>query len=241
MNVWADSTFLGPVTSGPIYNFYSTQNSNGFWYNNTVGFNNFNNQAFINAGYSAAQNLSFVGDEIKVTYLGCYAYVKPPLFGTPSTPGGAYTYIYVQQPITYATELLVPYLTNDTMVGNHGSYLLVNSAFDTEVYTFAANSYDLILNNTIIYGSNLVLGVEYPSDEMYINVYNVTNYINDGMTHYAVSISNYSSTTTPPSGYSDFNIFYDIAIAPLPEPHIYVLIGSMLALAYVLGRKRVQA
>jgi len=44
---------------------------------------------------------------------------------------------------------------------------------------------------------------------------------------------------------SFFDVFFDIAIptpvTAVPEPHIYVLLGSLLALAYVVGRKKAKA
>jgi hypothetical protein len=240
MNMWATGTFLGPVTSGKIYNFYAQKDSithqYEFWYNNTVDFNNFDNPKFINPlnGFtpiSIPNPINFVGDEVKVTYLGGYSYYQPIMGNLVSTSS-------LILPSTHLYPTLNSFGTSNLF------NQLIQSAFDTEVYTLGTiGSYSFSTTTINFYHNGLFAQNGSNSSTPNMEIFNVTNNINDGMTHYAVSISNYADPNSPPPSDSFFDIFYDIAVGTpvVPEPHIYVLIGSMLALAYVLGRKRVQA
>jgi hypothetical protein len=69
-----------------------------------------------------------------------------------------------------------------------------------------------------------------------LTYYDVTAQIMDGDRHIAVCFE--ASNSNPEF---DVDQVFDIALPAAPEPHIYLLVGSMLVLAYMLGRKTAKA
>jgi len=235
------NAFAATVLTGPIYDFYkqyfvpadppSNQNFD------TMGFRTAQSSHLVYNGFGGAdwflKQVPKVSGTPKVTFIGG----KVNEYG--SIP---YVVMVYNSPLNY---------TDDDLVVSGPE----PSSFETMIFTpssAVANPYRLDIAGWLNYKIGYLTGTSFDTlwgwdnvdqrvkDATDFSFYDVTQDImnmggnQDGYRHIAVSLMSHAGTTEA----NFFDVFFDLAIPPVPEPHVYVLIGSMLALAYVLGRKK---
>ena len=140
---------------------------------------------------------------------------------------------------------------------NEASFVFPHSFFpDEEVFSSIAGDFagswglveDVDVGGGILQGKKghnpLITGSGQGSSsslELSTYVYGVSGYIDDGWYHYAVQIYGADEEGATVDSIIDFAINGGGPVFPTPEPHIYVLMGSLLAIAYVVGRKKAKA
>jgi len=180
------------------------------------------------------------------TLLGARSGNNDPYVVTEPCVNGAYVYLYGTFPnppssaivfFRYAIEgfpLAVPYTSVGAPLAS-----LVGATYTLEIKPTVA----IVGGGSADFPFLDSLDLYIPSTDWKFYEINV---VDSGYKHIAASFRSYwDGIPSAPLGTSDsfFDVFFDIAIPmeqgpSVPEPQVYLLIGSMLALAYVLGRKK---